>query len=312
MRLETSTIKRVYFLGLGALGTMYASKLHTYNSDLVKVVVDEDRKRDYEKEAILVNDIPYHFSFITPASDEPAADLIIVAVKQHHLEAALPLVAPFVSEGTTILSLLNGISSEAVIADHFGQEHILYAFGLQMDALRIGRQVNYAHMGYIVFGEKDNSISDRVNAVKELLGNAGIPYQVPPDILKAMWFKFMLNVAVNQVSALLELPFKVFRDIENARQLLVLAAKEVQAIANKKGIDLLDEDINKMVEIVVGLYPEGKTSMLQDVEAKRATELAIFAGEVRRQGELFHVSTPINDFLYHALSLKEKSYLLHR
>lgn len=301
-------IERVYFLGLGALGTMYASKLHAYNSDLVRIVVDEERKRDYEKDAVLVNDIPYRFRFITPESNAPAADLIIVSVKQHHLDTALPLISPFVGEHTVILSLLNGISSEAVIAGQFGQEHLLYAFGLQMDALRIGRQVSYAHMGYIVFGERDNRVSPRVEAVKNLLEKAGIPHQIPSDILKAMWFKFMLNVAVNQVSALLRLPFRTFRDNEEARQLLVLAAREVQAIANKQGIGLHEEDVDSMVSIVAGLYPEGKTSMLQDVEAERATELDIFAGEVRRQGKVFDIPTPINDFLFHALSLMEKQY----
>lgn len=304
-----TTIKRVYFLGFGALGTMYAAKLQQSNSRQVKVIVDEVRKDRYQQEQIIVNGDLFQFDFITPKSGVEPADLIIVALKQHHLNEALPLMAPFVSVNTTILSLLNGISSEEIIAQYFSEERLLYGFGVQMDVLRRGRSVTFADMGYIVFGEQDNRNTTRLEALKGLLGEAGIPFQIPQDILKAMWFKFMLNVAVNQVSALMKIPFGRFRENEEARNMLLLAAREVQLIAQKKNIALTDEDIGKMMDIILALNPAGQTSMLQDVEAQRKTEVDIFAGEVVRQGEALGIPTPINRFLLNAIAFMEKQYM---
>jgi len=306
--MHETTLKRVYLLGLGALGTMYAAKLQQFKSNLVKVIVDEERKNHYQQEQIFVNGELFRFEWITPKSGVEPADLIIIALKQHHLREALPLMAPFVGQNTTILSLLNGISSEEMIAQYFGEEHLLYGFGVQMDVLRRGRDVTFANMGYMVFGEKDNRNSERLEALKDLLHRAGIPFQVPQDILKAMWFKFMLNVAVNQVSALLNLPFGRFREYEEARNMLLMAAGEVKVIAEKRGIDLTDKDVREMMDVILALNPQGKTSMLQDVETKRKTEVEIFAGEVVRQGEALGIDTPVNRFLLHAITLIEKEY----
>lgn len=303
-----TTIKRVYLLGLGALGTMYAAKLQQFKRSLVKVIVDEERKDRYEQEPVFVNGNLFRFDLITPKDNAEPADLIIVALKQHHLQKALPLMAPFVGKNTTILSLLNGISSEEIIARHFGEEHLLYGFGVQMDVLRGGRDVTFANMGYVVFGEKNNHNSERIEALKDLLNQAGIPFRVPPDILKAMWFKFMLNVAVNQVSALMKMPFGQFRENEEARNMLLLAAREVQLIAQRKNIAISDDDVPEMMAIILALNPAGKTSMLQDVEAHRKTEVEIFAGEVVRQGEALDIETPINRFLLNAIVLIEKQY----
>jgi 2-dehydropantoate 2-reductase len=307
---SSNTIQNVYFLGMGALGTMYAAKLQTLDESLVKIVVDEERRRQYEQTAITINGEDHSFPYLTPSIKAPAADLIIVAVKEYQLAAALLLIEPFVGPDTFFLSLLNGISSEVAIGKAYGAERVLYAFGIGMDALRIGRSVNYADMGYIVFGESDNCISPRVEALKALFDAAGIPYQVPADIHHALWFKFMLNVAVNQVSALLRVPFGVFAANQEARDLLVLVAREVQAVAQQKGIALSDEDIGKMVSIVVGLNPSGRTSMLQDVDAGRRTELDTFAGSLIREGEALGVPTPINRFLYEAITLLEKGSLI--
>ncbi|SFC58501.1 2-dehydropantoate 2-reductase [Parapedobacter composti] len=287
---------------------MYASKLHALDDSLVKVVVDEERKRRYEQKAILVNEQPYRFQYLTPSSEAPVADLVIIAVKEYQLADALPLLKPFVGQHTCFLSLLNGISSEKTIGEAYGIERVLYAFGIAMDAQRTGRDVSYTDMGHMVFGEADNAVSPRVKAIKALFEAAAIPYQVPPDIHQAMWFKFMVNVAVNQVSALLRIPFGVFAKYQEARALLIQAAQEVQEVAQRKGIDLTETAIGKMVDTILSLNPDGKTSMLQDVEAQRPTELETFAGEVIRQGEALTVATPINRFLYNALALVEKGY----
>jgi 2-dehydropantoate 2-reductase len=120
-------------------------------------------------------------------------------------------------------------------------------------------------------------------------------------MLRALWTKFMLNVGVNQVSALLKAPYGVFQQSRHARELMVLAAREVVALAQTKGIDIQEADVDYFVATINRLHPESKNSMLQDLEAGRPTEVEAFAGTVLALGQQYQVPTPVSEVLYNAL-----------
>lgn len=79
------------------------------------------------------------------------------------------------------------------------------------------------------------------------------------------------------------------------------AMREVAAIARKLGIDLTEEDVRNWQVVLSGLGPGGKTSMLQDVEAGRKTEVEMFAGKVIELGKQFHIPTPVNEKLFRVI-----------
>jgi 2-dehydropantoate 2-reductase len=117
---------------------------------------------------------------------------------------------------------------------------------------------------------------------------------VPEDIMRVMWWKFMINVGVNQASAVLGAPYGVFQSSPDARDLMVALMQEVIALATKTGIDLGTADIDEWLAILATLSPSGKTSMLQDIEAGRKTEVELFAGQVVALGAQHHIPTPVN------------------
>ncbi|MEN6454604.1 MAG: ketopantoate reductase family protein [Prolixibacteraceae bacterium] len=305
--MEAGKINSVYIVGLGAIGGMYASRLQEIQSATVKVIADRERIERYRKETVTVNGKPCFFDYIIPGDENPPADLIIIAVKSTTLVQAIQDISGFVGKETIVMSLLNGISSEELIGQQIGMEHLLYAFGLGMDAMREGTAVGYTNMGRIVFGEKENRVlSERVLAVKDLFDQAQIPYRIPEDMLHAMWFKFMLNVGVNQASAILRAPYGVFRKNMEARDLMVAAAREVVQLSQKCGINLNDDHITEFLSIIDGLDPNGKTSMLQDIEAGRKTEVDIFAGTVMELGRKYKTTTPFNDVFYKIIRAMEQ------
>jgi 2-dehydropantoate 2-reductase len=153
-------------------------------------------------------------------------------------------------------------------------------------------------MGHVYFGARSNDPADpRVAAVRDLFDRAGIAYRVPADILREQWFKFMLNVGVNQVSALLRATYGDFATVLEARELTRAAALEVVALSAREGVALSAADVERIFPILAGLAPAGKTSMLQDVEAGRKTEVEIFAGAVVALGRRHGVPTPVNEVL---------------
>src|SRR5690606_22767739 len=140
-------IQRVYLIGLGAIGSAYAAKMAEADPGLVKVIVDEQRRASYQNQEVKVNGVSYRFSLVTPEEAAEKADLILVAVKGHHLAKAAQQIRPFVGPETIILSLLNGITSEEELGRLYGPEKLLYSFVVATDATREGRTTHYSTLG---------------------------------------------------------------------------------------------------------------------------------------------------------------------
>lgn len=300
-------IRSVALCGAGAVGGSYAARLHAFDPSLLTIIAGGDRRRKLEAEGLTVNGCRISLRCLSPGDPSAPVDLLLFAVKQHHLATAVEDVRGVVGSHTLLLSLLNGISSEPVLGQAFGPENILPAFVIGNDVLREGTHIRYANIGRLVFGAPSNDRDDpRVVAVKALLDRTGIPCLVPDDILREQWFKFMLNVGVNQVSALLRAPFGAFGRVPEIRSLIRQAALEVVAVSRREGGTLSPADVDRIFPIMAGLDPSGKSSMLQDVEADRKTEVEIFAETVSRLGRRHGIPTPVNDFLGTALVALER------
>jgi 2-dehydropantoate 2-reductase len=123
--------------------------------------------------------------------------------------------------------------------------------------------------------------------------------------MRAMWWKFMINVGVNQASAVLRAPYGVFQASADARALMRSLMTEVVTLAEKSGIDLKEKDIDEWDRILAGLSPAGKTSMLQDVEAGRKTEVEIFAGKVVSLAAAYGLTAPVNQTVQRIIAVIE-------
>ncbi len=193
---------------------------------------------------------------------------------------------PFVGEQTAILSLLNGITSEEILAEAFPEATILHGFCVGTDAVREGTRTTFSKLGRIVFGEKDQPVpSETVLAVCRLFELADIPCEVPEDILHAQWWKFMMNVGVNQVSAITGATYGAFCTNPHIRSLMTMACLEVAALAPLEGVSLSEDAIGEYFGIFATLYADGKTSRLQAVLAGRPTEVDLFSGTVSALGK---------------------------
>lgn len=299
-------INSVSLIGLGAIGAAYGSKLHNYLGESFTVVANEERIARYNKTGIKVVDDVYHFNYQTAESKTSPRDLVIFAVKNAELKQAIEEMKDYIGPDTIILSLLNGISSEEEIFEVTGNKHILYSMCVGIDAVRENNEIRFSTIGKICFGEKNQTISEDVLAVQELFNAAGIPYEIPKDIWHTVWAKFMFNVGINQISAVLQAPYIYFQEIPRLHQYMEEAMYEVVAVSEKVGVGLTSEDVKSYRPILDTLSPNGKTSMLQDIEGKRKTEVEFFAGKVCELGQKYNIPTPINDQLLRLIPIIEE------
>ena len=302
-------ISSVAIIGAGAMGAAYASIFDEASGFLTSFVASGDRYHRLNRQRLVVNGRPLEIPIHRPEEMEEGADLIIVALKHHHLRRALPLIEAAAGVQTIILSVTNGLVSEEIIGEVCGMDKMVWAMAVGIDAVREGQRFSYARSGKIVFGVKDPAADrDRIERLAGALERAGICYEIPEDIERSLWWKFMVNVGINQASALLRAPYELFQCSAEARALMLLLMREVIVVAKKRGVDLSEADLQQWLDLLDSLSPEGKTSMLQDMEARRKTEVEIFAGEVVAMAEKYGVPAPANTVVLHTLKAMEEWY----
>ena len=302
--------KRIGILGAGALGSFFAHKLKGTTGVETFFVARGKRFERLSADGIVVNGEPYNIPVVHPDRVADKADVIIVALKHHQLQKALGDLRYLLHDDTVILSVMNGLDSERIIGERYGEKRMLYAVSLGIDALREGNRLTFTHAGKLVFGEQNNQhLSARVLALQQVFERAGIPYETPEDMLQVIWKKFMINVGMNQASAVLGGTYGLFQTSETARALSHSLMHEVIQVAQASGIDLNEDAILEWDEILAGMEPTGKTSMLQDFEAQRQSELTIFAAKVLELGQALEVPTPVNETVWRILSLREAQYV---
>ena len=305
-----SEYTRIFIIGAGAMGAAYGSMFHDMDQGCVSFVARGERAKRLKEKGLVVNGRHYALPVITTEQSVPPPDLIMVAVKNHHLPQAILDIRNLVGDHTILLSVMNGIDSERQLGAAFGMDKVLYAVAVGIDAMREGHTVTYSKKGKLYFGEAVNTtLTGRVRALQSLFTRAGIIWEVPEDMIRTLWWKFMINVGINQASAVLRAPYEVFQSFPEATDLMVSAMEEVIMLARALKIALSKKDVEQWHAFLSSLAPTGKTSMLQDVEAGRKTEVEIFAGKVVSLGKAHKRPTPVNETLYRILKVTEQRLL---
>lgn len=302
-------INKVALIGMGAVGTVYGKLLYKrFGSDFI-VISDESRKEKLRKSGFTLNGDTFYPTVLSNSDNKITYDLLIFAVKNYQLESSIEDVRSFVGENTVIITFLNGVTARDAIQKSYPKNKVLYGLSMKIDAIRKDIGVVNTVDGEIHFGEADNTvISQEVQAVKDCFDQAGIQNIIFPDMIRTIWKKFMLNVGVNQVTAVTGSPYGKVTSIGTNLQLFRDAMKEVLAIGKAKNIDLREEDVEEFVVLMSHFSPNSKTSMLQDVEAKRKTEVDYFAGAVIEMGKELNIPTPVNHVLYCIIKSLEQLY----
>jgi len=305
-----SPVEKIEVIGSGAMGGFYASKFFNMDENAVALIAKGARYKRLKEKGLTVNNRHYAFRIVSPEEQAASPDLIVVALKYHHLQESMQDIRNRVGAKTQILSVMNGIDSEEMIGAAFGMDKVLYGSAMGTLATRDGDRVTVMQEGKLLFGEEKNeSVSDRVRQVQSTFEKAQIAYEIPKDMIRILWLKFMMNVGINQVSAALRAANGILQVNQEAMELMVSAMREVLAISRAAGIDLSEKDIENFHSFLSGLNPEGKTSMLQDVEAGRKTEVEMFAGKVIGLGKKYDIPTPVNQTLFRLIRATEQSYL---
>ena len=302
-------IQSTAIIGMGALGLLYADRIVSARGKEGTIfILDAERVERYKGKEFTINGEKKDFA-MAAASEVGPVDLIIVAVKYNGLASAIETMRPCVGKDTVILSVMNGIDSEEIIAETFGKEHMIYTVAQAMDAMKFGDALNYTKEGELRIGIVEESQRKNLKKVCEYFEDIRMPHTVEENIMKRMWSKFMLNVGVNQTCHAYETTYAgVLQEGTEENRIFTGAMEEVIRLSQAAGINLTQEDAEYYKKVIATLKPDGVPSMRQDAIAKRKTEVEMFAGMVRKLAKEHGIATPVNDLLYSKIKEIEAMY----
>jgi 2-dehydropantoate 2-reductase len=308
-----SGLPRVAIVGCGAIGSLFAAYLaargecEVWAYDLDEAHMDAINARGLRVSGKADVTAPAGSIRATcDASGLPACDFGIVATKALHTGAAIAATAHAFADGA-VCSVQNGVGNEEVIAEHVPRV-------IRGTTFPAGRLVEPGHVqqdtgGDTTIGpfEPKPAAMEEVEQLALLLDRAGMATRALPDARGAQWRKVIFNAATNPLGALTGLTHGAACDQPGLRKLMSALVAEGRAVCEAQGI-VLDADPDALIDHAREVAYHHKASMLQDVEARRATEVDFLNGGIVRFGREHGVPTPMHEAIWALMRGLEASW----
>jgi 2-dehydropantoate 2-reductase len=305
------SIERVCVVGGGVIGSLLAAHLSRV-ADVWVLTRRAEHARALEAEGLSVTGRA-EFTGRVRATDDPdllpPVDVAILATKGTAVDAAARSLAGRVPEAT-VVTVQNGLGAEGIVREH-GSWPLVSGVTFMS-----GTRHDDTHVEYILdtetwLGPYNGIPYERVEELADLLARSGLKARAFPDLKPAQWSKLIFNATVNAVAALTGLPHdRHFADESTHAGLghLVRAlVDEGKAVAGAAGI-ALHEDPWEMNVLATRRGSAHYPSMLEDVEARRPTEIELITGSLVREAERLGVPVPLHTALYRLIKAKEASW----
>ena len=302
---------RIAVVGVGGVGGYFGGRLAQAGADVIFIARGDNlaalREQGLRIESIIGD------AFVAPvqATDDPAqagpVDMVLVATKTWQLDEAIDLMRPLIGPETGVVPLLNGVEASDRLAAALGESHALNGI-CYIFVARVAPGV-VRHSGIhplIIFGERDNRRTARVEALREWLERAGVRVTVPPDIDAEVWRKFVFGATTSGLGAVTRAPMGLLRELPETRPLFVQGMREIVAVAQACGVALGEETVTAALAQLDALPYETTASMQRDIMAGRPSELEAQNGAVARLGAAAGVPTPLHTFIYATLLPQER------
>ena len=290
---------RVTIVGCGAVGSLFAANLAQLD-DVEVWAFDLDREHvaainEHGLRLSGAGEVVGKLRATTDAAELPPSDFGIVATKCMHTAPAIEATAAAFANGS-VCSVQNGVGNEEVLAQHV--ERVIR--GTTFPA---GRVVEPGHVQWDVKGDttigpfepRPAPMAD-IEQLADACTRGGMPTQAVADARGPQWRKLIFNAATNPIGALTGLTHGRVVEDPALRRLVSQLVDEGKAVAAAQGIEL-DADPEELIDHAArpDVAYDHKASMLQDVEARRPTEIDYLNGGISRFGREQSVPTPMND-----------------
>jgi 2-dehydropantoate 2-reductase len=302
---------KIVMMGAGAMGSLFGGLL-AYSGEEVWLV-------DIRKETVdLLNAVGLTYekegriqligaNATTDVKSIGKADLVIFFVKTYHTEKAVSDALNLEHPDTVFLTLQNGLGNEEVICKQISPKKVMLGVTGQAATLMGPGHIRHAGWAKTFIGELDHKVTDRASQIAKTFQEAGIETELSPNIHDLMWEKLLVNVGIN-LTALTEMKNGELLDHPETVRLMEALVSEAAEVAKRKGIPIQGNPMD-LVKSVSEATRNNRSSMLQDFDYRRRTEIDAINGAVVREAEGLGLPAPFNQMVTDLVKANEIKFL---
>ncbi len=304
---------RIAILGTGAMGSVYAGLLAAAGLDVWAVDTWAEHIEAIRQNGLRVSgasgDRVAHPKATTDAREVGRADLVVIATKAMHVEAAAASARDILAEDGVVLTIQNGLGSADRVAALLGPERVMIGvvggFGASIPA---PGHVHHNGWEFVRLGEFAGGVTPRLERIGKVWEQGGFRVLLFPDIHKMVWEKFICNVAFSGTCTLTGLTIGQVLANPDAWAISSACASEAFAVARAKGIAVEIEDPVAYVKAFGEKIPNARPSMLLDHMAGRRSEIDVINGAVPRAAHDIGLAAPVNATVASLVRARESAF----
>ncbi len=251
-------------------------------------------------------DIKLPIKATTNVESVDCADLVLVCVKSQDTKETAALIRPHLKKGALVLSLQNGVDNAQILSHELGIECFPTIVYVACSMAGNGH-VKHFGRGELLVGSFENAMvnDSALSIVAKLFSTANIPTQVSPNIKLELWSKFLVNCIYNAISAIAKINYAKMVEISDINQLIEGLTKEFLLIANRENVDISFEHAMSLNQAISSTMPNQRSSMFQDLERGKSTEIESLNGLIVRKGIEYQIPTPLHEAIYSLIKILE-------
>ncbi len=297
---------RIGIIGAGAIGCLFGALLARGGNDITMVHRDPKIVRTIKGKGVRVQEAdgkilrPPLSVRLAPA-DLLDKDLVVFTVKSYDTERAAVLHKGRIGGNARVLTLQNGLGNTNILSRCYGKSKVIAGTTTEASMLLEPGFVAHTGHGKTVIGNLENGPSPQCVRISQEFTKARIPTSVSENVRKLVWTKMLLSASINPVSGLLGLPNGALRQVPGLLEAMFEIASESLAVAKAEGVELDLPEIRMLMRMVLRDTASNHSSMLQDLERHKKTEILQLNGAMVKLGRKHGLSTPLNKFLVSAV-----------
>lgn len=293
---------KITVIGAGAVGGYFGGRLAEAGVD-VTFLVREKRAKQLNQTGLRIKS-PFGDCTVQPhlakeSSEIDGCDLVILAVKNYHLENTIPRLKPLVASGAKILPLLNGVEHFDLLTNEFGAETVLGGLCQIISTLDAeGTILHTNKLHRIIFGPKIPSQSGFCQELEQVLKSAKMEVTLSSNIQQDIWVKYAFITAYSGITTASRLPIDQILKTEATKQVYVDTLQEMWQLAKASGTKLPDDYVDKNVQWSLAFQAGSTSSMHQDFRKGLSLEVESLQGGALRLANKHRVALPTIKVLY--------------
>jgi 2-dehydropantoate 2-reductase len=304
---------KIAVVGAGAMGSLFGAMLAEAGNEIWLYDVWKEHVQTINQDGLSIEGQGRTRLVRLNATTDPdqigQAELTIIFVKSNQTPSAAKTAQPIAGSDGSVVTLQNGMGNADLIADVIEPDRIL-AGTTSHGATMLGLGcIRHAGIGATTIGAWAATERGRQRAgqIADLFNRAGIETEAVDDVRRVVWNKLLINIGINAITALSGIKNGQILDLEITRELSRAAVKEAMTVARAKEIKIREDAVDVVFKVAEATAVN-RSSMGQDVDHKRRTEIAAINGFIVREAHKLEIEAPVNFTLTALIQTLEYHY----